>query len=198
MKAIMILLSVAGFISCLWVGCAPNSGQVQPQATNADSVQVGTTQLSFKTVDENGQAVSSFKEGQNVILFLSITNEADTNLAIDYWDFPVVDADFFRVYKYTDEGKLPVGKSFRKGANTRDAGPQIIPARSTATYRGPWLVTNSFYMPLINGQIPQQNARRYMPNDPPVQPLTKGKYNSSFSLNIAGQQTKISIDFSVD
>lgn len=192
------MLTITGFLCYVWMSCVQDSDQVRPLAANADSVRLGTTQLVLETLDEGGQAVTTYEEGQNVVLSLSIINGAHTELRVDYWTFPITNAEFFRVYKYSNEGKLPVGKSFRLGGNTRDLSIQDIPAKSTATYRAPWIVTNSFYMPLINEQVPQQKARRFAPNDPPVQALQKGKYNTSFTLAIAGQPVTLSVDFTVD
>lgn len=182
----------------LFGGCAQNSDGVRPLAMNADTSKIGLATFTLETVNEKGEGVSSFKENQNIILSFTISNGDDKPLLINYWDFPVNNPDFFLISQYTSEGKRPIGKSFRLGGNTRDLSPQIIPANSVATYEAPWLIQNSFYMPLINNQPTEPESRRYMPNDPSVKTLIVGKYNSSFSLNINGQKLKMSVDFDVE
>lgn len=182
----------------LFGGCAQNSDGVRPLAMNADTSKIGLATFTLETVNEKGEGVSSFKENQNIILSFTISNGDSKPLLINYWDFPVNNPDFFLISQYTSEGKRPIGKSFRLGGNTRDLSPQTIPANSVATYEAPWLIQNSFYMPLINSQPTEPESRRYMPNEPSVKTLIVGKYNSSFSLSINGQKLEMSVDFDVE
>ena len=132
---------------------------------------------------------------------LTIYNDSSQPLLLDRWDFPIANNDFFRVYQYTSEGngsKLSVGKAFRLGANTRDYGNQTIPANSVATYQAPWNVQNSFYMPTINDKVPEDKARLYMQNDPAVRGLTKGRYNSNFSITVGDIPIQMSVNFAVE
>jgi hypothetical protein len=188
----MALLTLTAF-SC------DRSEEAFAQAAGARQVRKwGNLEAVLQVTDMQGEPKSSFREGENFLLNFTVRNRGKEDAWIESWAFPAGN-DFFAVYKSTNEGdgKSRIGKPFRIGANTYDGARQIVPATYEIKYAAPWMSEKGkvHFMPIYSNPKNSFTQRHYEPVE--MQPLSKGKYFSGFTLEQEGKELAFRIEFEV-
>lgn len=192
---------VLGLLFALFANGCGSQDDPQPALRNGITI-TDSLQASFEVLDMDGNPQASFKEGQNFQLSFRIQNRGNTPVYIEPWVFPTTKREFFAVTKLNTEENSPqfIGKPFDAVGGAYDLTAQIIPAKTVITYQIPWQtqLAKPYEMPVYDPQVPDRLQRFYSRQKEPVQVLTKGSYQSSFTLDITGRQITFSVAFTIE
>ncbi len=133
----------------------------------------------FTLQDESGVEKSSFKEGENIIFRLDITNHSEEEALLSNLIDMFFNDDIFHVYSSKGED---FGHPFDELWLPDILGPMRFPPKYTFTTLCPWINNPDSELPC--GQLPYFHffTEKY-------RPLPKGEYYSKFSIRLDKKKT---------
>ncbi len=129
--------------------------------------------VNFTLQDESGIEKYVFKEGENIIFKLAITNNTEKEVPLLNESDMLTYSDLFQVYSSKEE---VFGQPFDLLVLTAIGGPLFLPSKSTYTFLCPWI--NNPDTEITWGQ-PYDNV---IINK--FRPLPKGEYYSRFTIRL--------------
>ena len=168
--------------------CSNNDGDVWTPELDMDPAQDynGIT-VKFETLNMDGIAVNSFREGENIIFSLTITNNREQQISLPHVKDMFGDIAF-PVYSENNEEIGVAGRYVRTWSLDI---PRLSTGRSFII-RYPWYMTDQ--------NLPGLTAYySFFVKDNPGQSLRKGKYYSEFEFFLEeGQKVVCRKDFRVE
>ena len=189
-------------------GCEDGIEPLSPGSSAVDRVRAGDLTFTLQILNMQGEPQSEFKGGENLQFQFVIENKGDSIVRLPiYWNFPVVNQDFFALYRKTQEsgGQARLGKSFDVGPNFRDIAPVSVPAMGASVYTMPWLTDKDslYIMPIYIEQgilqEPSGLVRRYRASDDPLSALPVGEYFTGFTIRYSeSDSVRLEASFTID
>ena len=172
---IAILLVIAGCEKGLFTKEEKDKGYKFEIKAGSDQKVISETVkgmgFRFGLFNEDGQAATTFEEGENFFFNLKITNETDETIQIQV---PVVHTDFFKVYRKTDKALIgsPVQGVWCEYSNMPE-NYESEPGESLV-FEHPWSMKED------------ESITKYYPfcSQEENNTLEKGEYFTKFKLNL--------------
>lgn len=200
LRAVMIYACISSLLIFLATGCG-NQNNLQPASHS--SIQVtDSLKASFEILDSDGKYRTSLKEGEPFTLSFNLQNIGGKSISIGPWTFPITQKNFFAVIKNVpgENATQFIGKPFDAVGSSYDLTSQVVPAKTTIIYQIPWQtqLDKAYEMPIYNPQVENRLRRVYSRTQQQIPTLTKGSYQSSFTLSIEGKQMTFNAAFTIE
>ena len=184
MKNTLLSLSTMVLLTLMAAGCEDEVENLSTDSAAVDRVRVGDLTFTLQILNMQGKPQAQFKEGENFqFQFVVKNNSKKAYVSSIPWDFPIVDEDFFALYRNTQEsgGKAYVGKFFEMGKNFRDLNAIEIPGNSNITYTIPWMIDEGsvYNMP---EDYSSKIDREYIKTETSAPLLKDGEYFTEFTV----------------
>jgi hypothetical protein len=194
-KSVIVKALIAVSVGLLLTSCSSDSGVEESIKLDTNTIVFENDMIRVDYLLKNsaGQAVTTFKEGEDISFYLSITNKSNEKIE-KILSGQVISEDIFTVYSV--DGNNEVGKPW-------DGFSWGVPNTSTPThdnyvYKCSWLGSNKVD---VNGRpldIEYGSGNIGFFTTKPRTPLPKGKYYTEFLLHINdGKTITCHKDFSV-
>lgn len=194
-KSVIVKALIAVSVGLLLTSCSSDSGVEESIKLDTNTIVFENDMIRVDYLLKNsaGQAVTTFKEGEDISFYLSITNKSNEKIE-KILSGQVISEDIFTVYSV--DGNNEVGKPW-------DGFSWGVPNTSTPThdnyvYKCSWLGSNKVD---VNGRpldIEYGSGNIGFFTTRPRTPLPKGKYYTEFLLHINdGKTITCHKDFSV-
>jgi hypothetical protein len=193
MKKMFVMMSVLLSMGLL-SSCSSDDDTKDVVVKDLNTVEdYDSISVDFGLLNAEGQAVKTFKEGEQILFRLIVTNKTDRTLKIR-WPIYIVGDDLFQVYS---KG-LPLNKPWDYSLIAFGPVGRYWAAHKSYVYECPW--HGQVFEPENAGvsltDWPSSNVALFKTQE--RQPLSVGNYYTQFKLNL-NEQTTITChkDFSV-
>ena len=193
MKKVLLLLLLEGVCTCFY-SCSSDDETKDVVVLDLNTIEdYDSISVDFGLLNAEGQAVKTFKEGEQILFRLIVTNKMDKTLKIRRPIY-IVGEDLFQVYS----NGLPVNRPWDYSLIAYGPAGHLWAAHKSYVYECPWLGQVFEPEDAINAQIDWPSSDVALFKTQERQPLSVGNYYTEFKLNL-NEQTTITChkDFSV-
>ena len=174
----LIVILTTGFLA----SCGEDIETLSTDSSAVDQKRIGDLTFTLQVLNMEDEPQAVFKKGENFQFQFIIANMGDSGYQLPvYWYFPMTDAEFFTLYRKTQESgsKTSLGKSFQSGANTNDAPFVYIPGEESLVYKIPWYTQDDTVY-----NMPFSSERKYIRlKNRTIPSLGSGEYFTGFTVH---------------